>query len=444
MSFILKIFEKSEKFEIKSKYDVMYANILIILVCLFPISLLTGPFLPDLTIFICSFFFIYLIFKYKLFEYFNNYLFKFFFIFWIYIVLNSLLSENISFSLKSSFFYARFFIFSVFISFLIKNYNYFTRYFFYFLTLTLIIVLIESFLQFFFGKGLMGFEKPGLRLTGPFGDRQIVGSFIMRLLPLYLFLFYFINHKVNYKLISFLFLLTILVLISGERTAFFGLSLFIFSIYILFEKKLLKFLSFLLFYFFTSILIVYNNADLKERIVDQTLQGIGIKQYTFETGEDIYFKQKPDRGFYLFSRAHEVHFMTAFKMFKDSPIIGKGPNMYRKKCSDEKFFIEQSSCTTHPHNFILQIMAETGLLGTFFYLFIFFSLMKKILFQLYLTKIKKLELSLKQVKLYFLNIGFVVNAFIFILPNGNFFNNYLNAIIYLPLGFYLYQLNKHE
>ena len=70
--------------------------------------------------------------------------------------------------------------------------------------------------------------------------------------------------------------------------------------------------------------------------------------------------------------------------------------------------------------------------------------MKKILFQLYLTKIKKLELSLKQVKLYFLNIGFVVNAFIFILPNGNFFNNYLNAIIYLPLGFYLYQLNKHE
>ena len=81
MSFILKIFEKSEKFEIKSKYDVMYANILIILVCLFPISLLTGPFLPDLTIFICSFFFIYLIFKYKLFEYFNNYLFKFFFYF---------------------------------------------------------------------------------------------------------------------------------------------------------------------------------------------------------------------------------------------------------------------------------------------------------------------------------------------------------------------------
>ena len=79
----------------------------------------------------------------------------------------------------------------------------------------------------------MGFEKPGLRLTGPFGDRQIVGSFIMRLLPLYLFLFYFINHKVNYKLISFLFLLTVLVLISGERTAFFGLSLFIFSIYIL-------------------------------------------------------------------------------------------------------------------------------------------------------------------------------------------------------------------
>ena len=89
--------------------------------------------------------------------------------------------------------------------------------------------------------------------------------------------------------------------------------------------------------------------------------------------------------------------MTAFKMFKDSPNDNKGPNMYRKKClSDEKFFIEQSSCTTHPHNFILQIMAETGLLGTFFlfvYIFFFLLIEKKSSFQLYLTKIKKLELS---------------------------------------------------
>ena len=86
-------------------------------------------------------------------------------------------------------------------------------------------------------------------------------------------------------------------------------------------------------------------------MVDQTLQGFGIKKYENTTGVDNYFKEKPKRGFYLFSRAHEVHYLTAYKMFLDSPFIGQGPNMYRKKCSDKKFFIEQSSCTTHPHNF---------------------------------------------------------------------------------------------
>ena len=439
MSFITKFLEKSKKFEINSNIDIFLINLLYLFVILFPIFLLTGPFLPDLIIVICTLSFLYFSYKYKLFYYFNDNLFKIIFSFWIYIVAVSFFSENLIFSLKSSFFYLRFIIFSLFIYFLIKNYSHFLKYFFYSLTLCLIIVLVDSYFQFFFGTSISGFDKPNLRLTGPFDDRQIVGSFISRILPLYLFLFYYFNNKMNIKNILLICSLTILVLISGERTAFFLVTLFIFSIYFLLNQKIFNVIKLFIIYTIIATLIVLSNVDLKKRIIDHTLQAIGVKKYLYDDGEKKYFDEKPKKGFYIFSRAHEIHYKTAIRMFKDNPVVGVGANMFRKKCSDKKFFIETSSCTTHPHNFLIQILAETGLVGTIFYLLVFFILLKLIFKQIFETKIKKISLSSNKARLYILNMGFLINSFIFFLPNGNFFNNYLNAIIFIPVGFYIFQ-----
>ena len=308
----------------------------------------------------------------------------------------------------------------------------------------MLIVLIDSYFQFYFGKSLTGFEKPNLRLTGPFDDRQIVGSFISRTLPLYLFLFYYLFEKINFKILSFIILLSVLVLISGERTAFFFVTFFIFGVYFLINNKITKLLMLIVSYILISFFIIFSSPSLKERIVQQTLQGFAIKSYSNEDGVKEYIANKPERGFYIFSRAHEVHYLTAYKMFKDNPIFGLGPNMYRKKCSDQKFFIEQSSCTTHPHNFLLQLLAETGLIGTIFYFLIFYLLLKKILSQIYYQKIKKIKLSKKEIKIYILSLGLIINSFIFFLPNGNFFNNYLNAVIFMPVGFFLFQTQNDE
>ena len=434
-----KFFEKKDDFKITGKFDYIFINILNSLLILFPLFLLTGPFLPDLVIVICTISFTYLTIKYDLYDYFDFIIIKLIFIFWLFIIFSSLISENIFFSLKSSFFYIRFLIFSVFVFFIIKNYNNFLKYFFYTLTVTLLVILVDSYFQYFFGTSITGFDKPNLRLTGPFGDRQIVGSFISRILPLYLFLIYYLYKKINLKIIFFISWLAILVLISGERTSFFGLTFLIFTVYFILNKKILNTLKFTIVYLLIGTLIILSNADLKERIIDQTLQGFAFKKYINDDGTDEYFNLKPNRGFYFFSRAHEIHYITALKMFQDSYFVGVGPNMFRKKCSDKKFYIEQSSCTTHPHNFLIQLLAETGLIGTIFYLMVMFFLFKQIILQLYLTKIKKLKISINKVRMYVLNIGFVINAFLFFLPNGNFFNNYLNAMIFIPLGFYLFQ-----
>ena len=410
-----------------------------------PVLLLTGPFLPDLVIVISSFSFIYINFKYKIYLYFENNIVKIFLLFWIYLIFSSLTSDNIFFSLKSSFFYIRFILFSLFVLFLIKNYSSFLKFFFYSLTIALLIILIDSNFQFFFDKSLTGFEKPNLRLTGPFGDRQIVGSFISRILPLYLFLYMYLYKKINYQFLSFILLLNVLILFSGERTAFFASTFFFLGVYFLFSNKIKKFLFVIFFYILTSSLLILITPSLNERIIVQTLQGFALKNFSKHNDEiKSYFEKKPNRGFYIFSRAHEVHYLTAIKMFQDSPIIGVGPNMFRKKCSEAKFYIEQSSCTTHPHNFLLQILAETGLVGAIFFISALIIILREIIIKLYYKKIKKNSISINEIGKYILSFGFLINVFIIFLPNGNFFNNYLNAVIFIPLGFYLFLIENDK
>ena len=50
-------------------------------------------------------------------------------------------------------------------------------------------------------------------------------------------------------------------------------------------------------------------------------------------------------------------------MFKHNKIFGVGNKMYRKLCNKDEYFVNDFSCTTHPHNFYLQVLAENGLIG---------------------------------------------------------------------------------
>ena len=71
---------------------------------LIPLSLLTGPFIPDLILSTNSLIFLYLIFKNKEFFYFNNNFFYFFCLFYLTLLLSSIFSEFVFNSLKSTFF----------------------------------------------------------------------------------------------------------------------------------------------------------------------------------------------------------------------------------------------------------------------------------------------------------------------------------------------------
>ena len=56
--------------------------------------------------------------------------------------------------------------------------------------------------------------------------------------------------------------------------------------------------------------------------------------------------------------------------FESSPILGVGSANYRILCADLVSGYKDAACHTHPHNFYIQLLAETGFVG-----FVFVSIM---------------------------------------------------------------------
>ena len=142
----------------------------------------------------------------------------------------------------------------------------------------------------------------------------------------------------------------------------------------------------------------------------------------------------------LFTSVHESHYKTAYKMFEQNKFFGVGNKMFRKLCGNKDYYYNEYSCSTHPHNTYLQILAENGLVGIVFITTIFIYI-AVILFKEFIVRNFKKIKTLDDKALLIL-IGIFLNLWP-IIPSGNFFNNWLSILIYFLLDF-LYCFNKNQ
>ena len=112
------------------------------LIYLLPLALITGPFLPDLIVVICSILFIIDTFRLKLFNYYNNNFFKIFIIFFILINFSSLFSEHLK-SFKYSIGYIRYGVFSIFLYYVLVNFKNFKLNFSIAFFLTFLVIIFD-------------------------------------------------------------------------------------------------------------------------------------------------------------------------------------------------------------------------------------------------------------------------------------------------------------
>ena len=421
-----------------------FDKINIILISLIPISLVTGPAIPDIIITISVILFLISVYLNRDYFFLYNKFFLIFVLFYLYLLLSSFLSDLRLFSLHSSLFYLRFSLFCFCLYYLIRKNEDLIIYIIFSLSFIMILIGIDGYFQYFNKYNFLGYEYTGERLSGVFGEEKKLGSFLSRLLPLLISLLiykkFFNKNFIIYITIVLSFFMINLILITGERTALFSIFFFLFLCTFLLKFNFIyKFLIFLTFTL-SLLLLVMNDINLKKRIFTLTINQ--IKSTTDKGGKfdesEIQHEYLFSKNFRIFSIQHESHYISALKMFNSNKIFGIGPRLFRVKCNDEKYYTKYG-CSTHPHNFYFQLLSETGIIG-FLFLFILF-----IRLSYYLIKIifiKKLRLRESNYKIAIM-ITIYVSIWPFI-PNGNFFNNWLNIILYLPFPFMLFFLEKEN
>jgi O-antigen ligase len=386
--------------------------------------LIWGPFFADLIVSLSSIIFLFYVYRNKAFNFLTQVPLIIFFLFSIYIILVSIfVGYNILLSFQSSLFYFRIGIFCCLIWYLIEQNKKILNYFYCVLVISFSVLVIDGYVQFFLGTNVIGFAKYSTQVSSFFGDEIIMGSFLSRLTPLLLALF--IVKKIKKIELYFMILLFILIggliYISGERAAFFFFVISFLFIIFLFENfwsLKLHILSGLIIFI---MLLSFVNPQLKTRVFERPLESMGLN------------KDKK----YIFTPYHDSLFRTALNMFKDKPIFGHGPKMFRVICKDEKYATGISPCMTHPHNFYVQLLAETGIIGFSF----LFSAFAYVLYCAY-RQFKSIVLRQKRYLTDY-QVCLLAGILITVWPlttNGNFFHNWLMIIYSLPVGFYLHSI----
>tara|TARA_B100001248_G_C27391178_1_gene462429 strand:- start:910 stop:1860 length:951 start_codon:yes stop_codon:yes gene_type:complete len=304
-------------------------------------------------------------------------------------------------------------------------------------TFASIFVCFDIFYQFTFGQDIFGYKIiPELRkLSGPFGNELIAGGYIQRfcvfsffLLPIYLSK----KHQFKIKfLIPILFLIFfIAIILSGNRMP---LLLFLLSIILIlfFQKETRKYLLSFIIIFPIMFLIVFNsNVKVKSN----------FKNFYNQISNIIVIGLSAD-----YNQKNYPQYLNEFKSFyetwKLNKYTGGGIKSFRYYCHVRDNIDKNSKfiCNMHPHNYYLEILTETGLIG-----FTIISIL--FIYILYLGFYKKYFSHSKSRENYLIT-PFLFLFFIEIFPiksTGSFFTTGNASYIFLILAILVGLIRKDE
>lgn len=407
--------------EIPKKFSIV--NISVILFYFIPISLITGPFLPDLSISLIGLFYIFYRKKEIIIDIKKNKFIQLFFVFCLYIVVRSLFSSNILLSLESSLFYFRFGFFTLAIIYLIQNKYINLKKLMIIYIIIILFISLDCIFQFITNYNFIGLKAYGNRLTSFFTgyngryNNLIVGNYLCRLIPISIALIFFnikiLNKKIIIIILAYLNFASLATFLTGERVTL----LYIFFTYlslIIVKSSFRKYLILnSLILIFMSIGFLSTKPIFKERMIDITINEI---------------KFSNEHKFNIISSAHHPLIMNGLNIFIDNPIFGIGTKLFREEC---KFYDATKGCNTHPHNSYVQLLAETGLIGVSFLIFYFLFISKKIFFY-----VREKNLLPNDLGYYLLLVLIFTNFFIY-QPNMSFFHNWINVLYFLPISIVL-------
>ena len=161
---------------------------------------------------------------------------------------------------------------------------------------------------------------------------------------------------------------------------------------------------------------------------------VSKKYPELEKRKENYFRNKYGKSKKLqskyemlpFGSGHTVIYLTAIDVWIDNPIIGNGIKSFRIKCLT-KLHLPNRACSSHPHNYYLELLNDTGLLGTL--------LLVCAVFYLITNKFFNFKYYEKNEKFLFICLLIIIIAEFFPLrSSGSFFSTTNSSFIFLILG----------
>jgi len=377
-------------------------NYFLILFSLLPVSIIVGSAVSAINILLIDLSFVILIIYNKNYDFLKNKTIIYFFILYIYLIFNSLISIDYSEGLLRNLGFLR-----IIILFAAFNYFFldetFLKKVFKFWSIVIFIVLIDVLIESLTGKNILGFgELYGKRIVSFFKDEPIVGGFLN---GFYLIIIGFLLNEFKYDknylatLLSIIFIISILL--TGERSntirAALGISIFF---------------------------MLYKNLDIKKKIIIYSSMIVLVLILVFNLSylNYRYFNQTSNMKNTIYLKLYE----SGFEVFKNNKLFGVGNKNYRIATCNEIKKNDKYICTTHPHQIYFEFLSEHGLIGTLIILAIFY----KLIFSKILSTMREKN---------YIKIGsliYLIIVFIPIIPSGAFFTDYVLTLFVINLAIF--------
>ena len=329
--------------------------------------------------------------------------------------------------LKKSIFFFKYLFFYFCIKTLVEKDILNFKFFFLSCGVCVIFVSLDLVYQLIFNKDIFGFERIDHKLSGPFGEEQIAGGYLQKFSFFVFFLFFILDRKLEKKtlsaiLVGLFIIISFSVLISGNRMPIVMYLLSWFFLFLL-EKDIRKyFIIFLILTLIFVIFIFWNVEQVKMNILNfysMLSQIFNFLPQLFGANETLNFPNTYIKELY-----------SGYATWKTNIIFGGGIESFHINCS--KIL---NSCSSHPHNYYLEILSETGLVGLVSVFLIF-------LYIFYISIVKKFILNTHFQNNYLIS-PFAIMFLIEIFPiktSGSFFTTgnatYLFFIMAVIVGLY--------
>jgi len=361
-----------------------------------------------------------------------------FFIFCVILIISSFYNQA---DVEKSFLFLRVLVFYYIGLLLLKEKEFNFEIVFNTFSITIIIISFDLIFQYFAGYNIIGLKTKTIGASSFFYDEGVAGSF---LLSFGFFLIYKIFMKFEKKtakneiikslLVS---IISIGIFVSSQRIPMVMWILFLTFYGMVFYKSKLK--SILYSFIILSVFIIsFSSAQERMRYVSfyenaKTILDKSVTVYKTNQNEEKLDKIKQTlltkkNADFVQGSGHANLFGNAMFIWKKNKFLGIGYKNFYNKCAEYKLL----RCSTHPHNYYLEVLVTVGLLG--------FSLL--IIYLLFITlrsfQYLKIYYDNKENKNFNLLFIFFINYLIIFFPfksSGSFFTT--GNIIYITIIFIL-------